>query len=238
VKIKAERQLKFVILLSAFLLTVLSLVTISTKNVQAQSGFLRCYNRKLEHQEVDCSLCDNLTTSQINTNKACKPYDASNCTCPTKKITNCDSLDSQAIEDRALGCSESGYFWNDNYCECFALDGKGTITNYTNAKSGAGLRDSFFSVNWDGNLDNIPEMIRFVLIAVFTVIAVVALFLGIYGIYLYTNAGENDDQIKTANKVFKNALIGIGIAVFGVVLVQGVAFLLGVSPDEMFTFKF
>jgi|GEM_PF-7069565 len=226
------------------ILGVLALLSVLVP-VNAESGFLRCYNRKLDHEDIDCSLCDNLDTDVIQDRRtstgfnqcgADEVFDKATCTCP-KKSGDCSSFtDRDALETKAAECYNSGKFWNDNYCDC-TDDSIGVIETYD--PTTAYTDRSFFSVNFDGRIEDIPEMIRFGILAVFGVIGTTAMFIGLYGMYVYSTAsGDNDEQIQKGQQILKNGLVGLAIAILGIALIQFIAFMFGVSADELFVFDF
>lgn len=230
-------------------LVVFFILIASPLVTSAQNPPLRCYIRRLNNPDINCSLCDDLTDEQIADLKSVTSssstgtgfrYDPTTCTLVSAGST-CDGLDDQIIETRASNCYQAGNFWNDSVCECIDYDTATGIVdpvqvNTTTSFMGLANR-IFFRTNFDGSIDDVSELIRLAFILVFTIIAVVAFFLGIYGMYLYSTALDDDEKIQTAQKIFKNALIGIAIALMGIVLVQVVSLFLGVDTEDLFTFN-
>lgn len=91
--------------------------------------------------------------------------------------------------------------------------------------------------NFDGSIDDVSELVRLAFTIFFIIIAIVALFLGIYGMYVYTTAGEDAEKVQKAQKIFKNAIMGIAIAVLGILIVNVIFIFLGLDPNDVFTFN-
>lgn len=148
-------------------------------------------------------------------------------------IDNCDEfndIDRVFQDEIRQDCISDGlHQWNRATCQCEFVDSDNPIYQLKQVL--------FFKTNYDGTIDNVSEFIRMGFILFFAVMAVAALFLGIYGMYLYTTAGEDDEKIQKAQKIFKNALIGLAIAVFGIVIVQVVAVFMGIQTEDLFTFR-
>jgi len=222
-----------------FFLFVVGLASTLSDQVGAQTGFLRCYQRRITDTSIDCSRCDNIddydkekdlceTASTSNT------FDTQSCTCVSTG-SSCAGRSEASIESAASTCYANGNFWNDNYCQCVLTTGTPVVTPGGSIVDD--VSESFFHVNFDGSVESLSELIRLGFIVFFVVIAVAALFLGLYGMYLYTSAGEDDEKVQKAQKVFKNAFIGLAIAVFGVIIVQIVAIIVGVG-EGIFDYTF
>ncbi len=203
------------------------------------SGLIQCYSDRLFDNGIECILCG---TDEAKSPEDCHGhtiFDSATCTCVPDGV-DCQDKDASEFA-RACLDKDPNNFYNYNYCVC--LDNNGNIVSATpsddksdnvlsNIKS-----DLFFKTNFNGTVKDIPEFIRMLFIIVFMIIAIVAMFLGIYGMYVYSMAGEDDEKVQLAQKIFKNALIGLAIAVFGVLIVQLIAGLFGVS-DGLFDFTF
>ncbi len=200
---------------------------------------LRCYQRALLDRNIDCSQCDEIPAGEYSNDiTQCEDakgwvFDVSTCTC-VPPSQSCSGWDDGAVERAANSCYSSGGFWNDNYCVCLSNIPGATGTINQDVREISEIL--FFKTNFDGSVDNVSELVRLAFILFFAVIAVAALFLGIYGMYLYSTAREDEEKVKLAQKVFKNAIMGLAIAVLGIVVVQIVAIFLGVDTQDLFTF--
>jgi len=90
------------------------------------------------------------------------------------------------------------------------------------------------SVNFSGiNLGPpetlVPTVSRILLTVAFAVIALATLFMAIYGLIVRTTASESPEKIELSAKIFKNALIGLAISTVGILIVQVIATLFGIS---------
>lgn len=81
----------------------------------------------------------------------------------------------------------------------------------------------------------IPRITRLLLSAVMGVIAVVTVLMAVYGMIVRTTAADNADKVELSVKIFKNALIGVVISVFGIIIIQLLAMLLGLA-ENLFDF--
>jgi len=85
-------------------------------------------------------------------------------------------------------------------------------------------------VNMSGeDLHNLIKTILIILIAGFGV-AVVGIFA--YGSIMWSTAGDDEEKVKTAQKIAKNGLIGIGIFVGFIILLFFMAGVLGINITD------
>ncbi len=230
-----------------FIIVIIFLFSFSLKAIADSDDDLNlsrmsdCYISRLQDKSIVCSLCGTENRATEDDCTSGNIYDDLTCSC-IPAGTNCANVDD--IEAIAEACrrNSSDNFYNYNYCVCVDKNTWDRVT-VTPATSGSNnffgdiSSKVFFSTNFDGSVDDLSELIRLLLIAFFMVIAIVALFLGIYGMYVYSTAGEDDEKVQKAQKIFKNAIIGLAIAVFGVVIVQVIAIVFGVS-DGLFDLSF
>lgn len=90
---------------------------------------------------------------------------------------------------------------------------------------------NIFGVDFGPPTTAIPRIIRTFLTGIFALISLIAIIMGLYGMYLRSTAADNPEKVELAMKVFKNAILGIIISFFGVVILQGVALLLGLTGN-------
>ncbi len=223
--------------------------------VQAQN-FSECIRDKTVNQTgYVCSLCgDSAIDAERESNcdkRVIEGYkwDASTCSCINTK-SSCSGISENVQKSRKVQCFANGNMWNYSSCECINSQTAMPIVMSPTVDNGLGngLDDTtnsiigifdrvFFKTNFDGSVDNVSELIRMAFIIIFMIIAIVAFFLGIYGMYLYSTAFDDDEKVSKAQKIFKDALIGLFIAIAGIVLVQVVAIFLGVDSADLFTFN-
>ncbi len=96
---------------------------------------------------------------------------------------------------------------------------------------------NIFGVNFGPPAQAIPRIVRMLLTAIFSIVSLVAILIGVYAMYLRSTAGDNAEKAEETIKVIRNAIIGVVICFLGVVIVQIVALLLGISGG-LFDFNF
>ena len=135
---------------------------------------------------------------------------------------SCAGLSATDKADLKASCESSDGSFDSTTCACDKLSPIEKILPRT---------------NFDGSIDDVAELIRLAFSAFFMLIAIVAVFLGIYGMYKYTTAGEDQEKVQLAQKIFKNALMGIGIAVGGIIIVNIIFIFMGLDPSDLYTFN-
>jgi hypothetical protein len=130
-------------------------------------------------------------------------------------------------EARCIGLGQSCAYQRPSNCI--------TLTNeiINNGLTGFNI----FGVDFGPTPQAIPRIIRLALTAVFSIIGLIAILLGVYAMYLRSTAGDNAEKVELTAKVIRNAIIGIVISFLGVVIVQIVALLLGLTGG-LFNFNF
>lgn len=83
----------------------------------------------------------------------------------------------------------------------------------------------------------IPSLIRMLLTAVMGLISVAAIIMGIYGMIVRTTAAESPEKIEESAKIFRNAIIGVVISSMGILMIQIIVLLLGITQG-LFDFNF
>lgn len=210
-----------------------------------------CYVRRTTvDADIVCTLCGTEYEEEPSFCIDGENYDYSLCKCVEPDEDRCDGLERERIDRMRADCYAGGYFWAEPLCFCYetvvltsTLSGVTQQTteiklNKVNIevdrdKSGSfseDIKDTvFFDTNFDGSVDNLAELIRMAFIVAFGLIAVAAAFIGFYGMGVYSTAGEDDEKVQKAQKAFKNALIGIAVSVFGILIIQVVALMFGIS---------
>lgn len=191
-------------------------------------------NQLVNGLNLDCSFTD----SQVfNADCYKQSFLDSGVDCSSKLwLNSCSNLsDSQknVLQDQCNGV------FNSSTCSCDTSKPKASSSgNSTSSNLFTDISNNlFFKTNFDGSISDLSELSRLIFIVFFMIIAIVAVFIGVYGMYLYSNAGENDEQLQLAQKVFRNALMGLAISILGVLVVSLLFIFLGVDPKDLFTFN-
>lgn len=134
----------------------------------------------------------------------------------------CGDMSPEEIAADKETCEKNGGSYNSANCTCGRLGGIEKLLPRT---------------NFDGSIDDISELTRLLFTVFFMIMAIVAVFLGLYGMYVYSSAGEDAERVELAKKIFKNAILGILIAVCGILIVNIIFIFLGLDTEDVFTFK-
>jgi len=108
----------------------------------------------------------------------------------------------------------------------------GGCISLTDVEINEGLGNwNFFGVDFGTPVEAIPRLVRILLTAVFAVIGLVAILLGVYAMYVRSTAGDNAEKAELSIKIVRNAIVGLIISFMGVAIVQLVALLLGLTAN-------
>jgi hypothetical protein len=110
--------------------------------------------------------------------------------------------------------------------------GSGNVSEFLGVEvfPSVGTNNVLLIVDSNGNLllgETIANAFRWL----FWLLGGAAIVLGIYGGFLYSTAGGEDEKVETAQSIFKNALIGFTIAIAGLLIVVLLSSLLGFNES-------
>lgn len=83
----------------------------------------------------------------------------------------------------------------------------------------------------------VPRLVRLALMAVFSLIGLVSIIIGLQVLVKRSTAGDNADAVEESAKTMRNAILGVVISFAGVFVVQVVALLIGLTGG-LFDFQF
>ncbi|MEI7578957.1 MAG: hypothetical protein WCJ58_02830 [bacterium] len=81
----------------------------------------------------------------------------------------------------------------------------------------------------------VPRMIRMTLLMVFSFIGLMSIIYGLIGLYKMSTAAESPEKFEEGGKIFKNAVLGTGLA-FGSVFIAQIAALVSGMEEKLFNF--
>lgn len=95
---------------------------------------------------------------------------------------------------------------------------------------------NIFGANFGPPEYALPLIIRLILFGVFSVMGLLSIGYGFYGMYVRSTAQDSAEKVELSNKIYKNAILGVIISFSAVIIMQIIALLLGVS-GSLFTFN-
>ncbi|MCA9383291.1 hypothetical protein KC909_02915 [Candidatus Dojkabacteria bacterium] len=76
-----------------------------------------------------------------------------------------------------------------------------------------------------------PRLVRLVMFAMLSFVGLASMGYGFYGAYVRSTALDSPDKVELANKIFKNAVLGVLIAFGGVIILQILALVIGIEDN-------
>ncbi|MBN1916244.1 hypothetical protein JW796_04685 [Candidatus Dojkabacteria bacterium] len=102
---------------------------------------------------------------------------------------------------------------------------------------GFGIETNFFGIKFSPGQEGIARVVRSGITVAFGLLVVLSVFYGIYGIFVRSTAGDSEENMKKSVAIFKNAMLGLIIAIIGFIVVHILSLLLGLGNVWDITFE-
>ena len=131
-----------------------------------------------------------------------------------------DGIDLDCVREKLLNGEDTS--------QCEGVGGGGTSQD---------IDTNFFGITFTPDQAGAAKIVRTFMTIALGALVLGTIFYGIYGIYVRSTAGADENKIKESVAIFKNAMLAILITVGALVLVQILSIFLGLGNVWEFTFS-